>query len=351
MLNTAVKIKTFDRLKASESEYVAWNNFTNRIQAEQWPEDPPVKLEQTVRNLRFIPPFRDMTFWAVWSGDQIVARASIGIMRTEDNQHLADFYIAVLPEMRCQGIAKHLLHEVANIARKENRRLLQTHTDSAISAGEIAIKRLGGRMGIASHTNQLNVSELDRNLIHSWQERAKERAQEFELGFWEGPFPEEELDAIIELIEVMNTEPRENLEMEDWHLTPERVRQEEESMAKRQTERWMMYVRDRKTREFAGFTEVYWNPMDPEKVQQGGTGVLPKYRNKGLGRWLKAAMLEKVLRERPQVKRLRTGNANSNGPMLKINHELGFKPYKSWIDWQVELDKVLEYLKRDDARS
>ncbi|MBI3460811.1 hypothetical protein HY009_07770, partial [Candidatus Acetothermia bacterium] len=70
----------------------------------------------------------------------------------------------------------------------------------------------------------------------------------------------------------------------------------------------------------------------------------PKYRNKGLGRWLKAAMLEKVLRERPQVKRLRTGNANSNGPMLKINHELGFKPYKSWIDWQVELDKALAYL-------
>jgi hypothetical protein len=31
--------------------------------------------------------------------------------------------------------------------------------------------------------------------------------------------------------------------------------------------------------------------------------------------------------------------------MLKINYELGFKPYKTWTTWQVELERVLEYLK------
>jgi GNAT superfamily N-acetyltransferase len=74
------------------------------------------------------------------------------------------------------------------------------------------------------------------------------------------------------------------------------------------------------------------------------TGVFPQYRNKGLGRWLKAAMLERVMRERPEVKVVRTGNADSNAAMLKINHELGFKPYMASAIWQVELDKVREYL-------
>ena len=55
--------------------------------------------------------------------------------------------------------------------------------------------------------------------------------------------------------------------------------------------------------------------------------MLPKYRGHGLGKWLKAAMLEKVLAERPAVKFVRTGNADENVPMLKINHALGFKPY------------------------
>jgi len=74
------------------------------------------------------------------------------------------------------------------------------------------------------------------------------------------------------------------------------------------------------------------------------TGVFPQYRNQGLGRWLKAAMLERVLRERPEVKFVRTGNADSNAAMLKINNQLGFKPYIASALWQVELSKVQGYL-------
>jgi mycothiol synthase len=71
-----------------------------------------------------------------------------------------------------------------------------------------------------------------------------------------------------------------------------------------------------------------------------------KFATYGLGRWLKAAMIDKALRERPQVKRIRTGTADSNAPMLRINYELGFKPYLSVCTWQVETAKVLAYLGR-----
>ena len=74
------------------------------------------------------------------------------------------------------------------------------------------------------------------------------------------------------------------------------------------------------------------------------TGVFPKYRNKGLGRWLKAVMLERILEKRPKAKYVRTANADMNAPMLKINNELGFKPYIAECVWQVETDKVAEYL-------
>lgn len=340
MLQTALKI--FDPQKASESELIAWNDFGNRIKAEMWPEDPPTKLEEELRDLRSIPPFWDVRFWAVWRASEIVATGEADIARTEDNQHLAYCEINVLPELRRQGIAKRLLSLIAEVARKENRRLLMGWTDSAIPAGEAFMKRLGARVGMVSGTNQLNLTDLKRDLMRQWQERAPKT--DFAVGLWEGPYPEKEIESIVALREVMNTAPRDNLEMEDFHRTPEQLRQIETSLAERKTERWTMYAQEIKTGKLAGYTEVFWSPYEPETLYQGDTGVFTQYRDHGLGRWLKAAMLEKVLRERPQVKRIRTGNANSNAPMLKINCEMGFKPYKSWTTWQIELTKALEYL-------
>ena len=77
------------------------------------------------------------------------------------------------------------------------------------------------------------------------------------------------------------------------------------------------------------------------------TGVFPTFRNKGLGRRLKAEMLEKVIADRPQVKYVRTDNADMNAPMMKINSELGFKPYIAECVWQVETEKVSDYLTKN----
>ena len=77
---------------------------------------------------------------------------------------------------------------------------------------------------------------------------------------------------------------------------------------------------------------------------QGNTGVFPEFRGRRLGRWLKAAMLEKVLRDRPEARFLRSSNADSNAAMLRINQELGFRPYLSRTIWQTEIEKIEAYL-------
>jgi RimJ/RimL family protein N-acetyltransferase len=185
---------------------------------------------------------------------------------------------------------------------------------------------------------------LNRDLVRAWQAQARERATDFELGLWEGAYPEEELQDIVALFEVMNSAPRDQLEMEDWRVTPEHLRQMEKQNRARGTTRWTLYAREKSTRKFAGFTEVFWNSNRPQILNQGATGVFPHYRGKGVGRWLKAAMLDKVLRDRPHVRFIRTGNADSNAAMLEINNQLGFKPYISRCVWQVEREKVEAYL-------
>jgi GNAT superfamily N-acetyltransferase len=150
----------------------------------------------------------------------------------------------------------------------------------------------------------------------------------------------------VELHSLLNQQPTGDLDVEDFTHSEDHIRQTENTIFARGNERWTLFAREAESGRFAGYTEVLWNPNRPEIISQGMTGVFPEFRNRGLGRWLKAAMLDRILAERPQAKFVRTGNADMNAPMLKINDELGFKPYIAEAIWQVETERVAEYLSR-----
>ncbi len=340
------QIQLYDPRHAAQHEYAAANRLNNRMRAEREPDDPPITLEEDIQRWRNIPPFVDVKAWGVWNADQseLIANASVAVLRLQENQHIADFGIEVLPKYRCRGIARRLLALCAEVARLENRRLMISGTSSNVPAGEAFMRRIGGELGLSMHTNQVNIAALDRDLIQRWLALGEQNTSEFALEFVDGIYPESELEPIADFLQVMNQQPRENMDMEDWHITPEHLREFEREMVARGQRRWTLFVGERATGKLVGYSEVVWHPTRAEILEQGGTGVSEAYRNKGLGRWLKAAMLDKVLRELPDAKRVRTGNAFSNAPMLKINNELGFRPYQTRYHWQVETQKVLGYL-------
>ena len=333
---------------ANDAPFEALNVIENLIRKESTPEDPPRSLEETTVNWQSFPPLLEKKVWLVWSPDQaeIIAMGDAVILGEEvpHNQHLVQFGITVLPAMRRQGIAKQLLQRIVDFAAEHDKRLLITNTDSAIPAGEACMQWLGAQLALVGETNQLELANLDHELMQAWRHRAQERAGDYELVVWEGPYPETDIHTILEMKEVMNTSPRDDMDVEDVTWTVEQVRKLEAAMLQRGDERWTMVARHQESGQIAGYTEVYWNPLRPEILGQGDTAVFPQYRGLGIGRWLKAAMVEKVLRERPEVKRIRTGNAASNAPMLKINHEIGFTLYRTASVWQIELEKVKQYL-------
>jgi mycothiol synthase len=345
-MTPAIQIQPFDLKNSTQEQYAALNTYNNRLRAERLPDDPPVPLEETIQNLQNVPAFVDFIIWCAWDASHasIVAEGDIILMRTEDNRHLAQFSLGVLPEYRRQGIARQLISLIADAAHADKRRLLITETNERIPAGEIFMDRLGAQKGLVGHVNQLRLDELDRNLLAGWLERGRTLASDFELGLWDGPYPEEQIDAVVQLFELNNQQPFGEIEIEDMHMTAEQLRQSEQASFAHGNQRWTFYVLEKATGKFAGYTETIWNPNRPEILRQDMTGVFPQYRNKSLGRWLKAAMLDKVLTDRPQVKYVRTGNADSNAAMLKINDELGFKPYQATAFWQVEVDSILSFL-------
>lgn len=344
-----IQIKPFNVKNAAQAEYAALNKHDNLLRRERLPDDPPIPVEETLQELKNLPPFVEVKMWCAWDAHQseIVAASLVQLLRMEENQHLAQFDITVLPDYRRQGFGRQLLALVTDAAQADNRRLLLAQTFDRIPAGEAFMTRLGARKGLEGHVNQLRIADLDHNLIEYWLALGHGHASEFELGLWDGPYPEDQLVAISQLVELTNQQPFGDIEIEDMHMTPEQIRQSEQMLFARGSQRWTFYVVDKLAGKFAGYTETVWNPNRPEILRQDMTGVFPAYRNKGLGRWLKAAMLDKVLKDRPQVKYVRTGNADVNAAMLKINNDIGFQPYMANAFWQVEIDRVLAYLGRD----
>lgn len=346
MTPNTIEIVPFDFADAADAEYAALNRHSNRAKAETLPDDPPTPLEEMVAQMKNIPPFVGIYAWTGWNADktEMVATGVMSFLKTDENQHLAQFELNVDPEYRRQGLGSEMLRLAARAASAENRRLLMTDTNERVPAGEAFMQRLGAERGLEMHTNQLALADLDRALLNRWQAEGQKRAAGFTLGFWDGAYPDDQIDAIAKLTDVMNTAPRENLDMEDMHFTPDQIRQQEKMMAAMGTQHWTVYATESTTGRFAGFTEVQWNSNRPEIVSQGGTGVFPEFRGLGLGRWLKAAMLARILADRPEAKYVRTGNADSNAAMLGINHALGFIPYISRCVWQLDTEKALAYL-------
>ncbi len=346
MTTPPFEIRPFPLTGATREEYAALNRLGNRAKAEMLPDDPPTPLEQTIAELQNLPPVFVVQAWAAWSADgaEMVGDANVGYMEADENRHLVQFDVYVLPEHRRQGLGTELLRRAVAAAQSAGRRLMMTGTNERVPAGEVFLSRIGAERGLEMHTNQLTLAELDHALIARWQAEGQARAAGFTLGLWDGPYPDDQLEAIAALNDVMNTAPRDGLDMEDMHFTPEHIRQMEQQMTAGGTQRWTLYATESATGRFAGFTEIFWNPNRPQIVSQGATGVFPEFRGKGLGRWLKAAMLDRVIRERPEARFVRTGNADSNAAMLGINQALGFQPYMSRCVWQLDTDKALTFL-------
>lgn len=341
---TNATVQPFDVTTANDDELRRLYDLNVAEAVELWSEDPVDPFDHWRKELLGAPSWRKHHRWVARGADSTLdgfAKLTLGY--TETNRHIADVDVYVRPERRHQGIARDVLVPALEAAAVDGRTLLNLGGPDGSVASSFAAA-MGAEKRSVERKSRMVLADVDRAMLEAWVERARERAEGYSLLAWDGPCPDEYLERFVQLSMVMNTAPKDDLEMEDWVHTPDRQRENEQRGIDQGFTWWTLVARHDDSDELAGYTEFVFPAAHPEVAWQEATAVDPKHRDKGLGRWLKATNALRLLDERPEVRHVDTWNAFSNGPMLGINIAMGFEVVNTFAAYQITTEALQKRL-------
>ena len=309
--------------------------YLREVLGDDEPEYPPGELRDDLLNVH--RDDIDVTGWIARDGGRTVGFAVVDIRSGMGNDHMAwmpELYVS--PSERRRGVGRALLDEVCRVATAADRTLVIGGYPDGHQAGTAFTTAVGAEHGHRERQNRLRIDELDRSLMERWVEAAQERATGYSLVAFDDRCPDDLLDEFVRMQHVMNTAPRPDA-LDEFQFTAERRRAAEAGLAAWDAHQWVLCARHDETGRLAGYTEIAYGPHRTWIGMQGDTAVDPVHRNKGLGRWLKAVNILRVIDERPQITVVETWNDGTNAPMLGINNEMGFRPVAVWRDGELTL--------------
>lgn len=344
-MSHAFRVTADDASRFTDNDVVAETALFNTIEEVVWPDDPLTSVEDALLVHRAVPSRVRRTSFRAWAPDGALAGyVNVRIDPEEDDDpEVLQCRIIVGDTCRRQGAGSLLLGQVIEFARSERRTRLIGRSYERIPAGEQFALRLDATAASRTHTNRLELRNVDRALLEKWVADGPIRASGYQLTAWDGAIPQERLEEFVDLMLVMNDAPRDDLERNDFTLTSERWREAEDQNRQQGHERWTLVASTTEGR-LVGVHDILWIPTIPGVAFIGSTGVRSEHRGVALGKWLKGAMTLRILDQRPDATEVRTDNADSNAAMLGINNEMGYRPMLGSIMWQAAVEEAARAL-------
>ena len=319
------------------------HEFRRVRQRESRPDDPlrPDDIEEIA--LKRKDPYRIEHRYEISRGSRMLSALSVEVVKPgtpeyETNRHLlwADGYVR--PEERRLGIATRWLPVLLELMEQHGSTIADIWTEEP--AGHAFLKWLGAEEKFSGAENRLRLADVDWAIVERWVSEGPERSPQTRLEVYDGPMPEEMWDDFApQLSLLLNTIPFEDLDHGEIVITAGHMREFVDQMAARGETLHSMLTRE-PDGIISGITDTRFAPYQPTIVFQGFTGVRPEARGRGIGKWLKAAMLLHMRELYPDARWVSTDNAGSNAPMLAINKKLGFREFRAGSEYQISRERL-----------
>ncbi|SDN89153.1 Acetyltransferase (GNAT) family protein [Lentzea jiangxiensis] len=238
-----------------------------------------------------------------------------GYLPTGDNAHLVTGEVVVDERRRGKGIGTALLRHAVRLADRDT-----AEASWVPRGGE------GERWATARGFAVVSSLTLQDLVLTGPLPEPGEVPAGYRLAHWTGRAPEALLDAYADALNTTKDQPMGDSAIELTTYTPERVRQEEDTLSAAGVDVWVVLALYGD--EAAGVTVVHRTLSRPSIGHQRYTGVLPAHRGKGIGRLVKAHLLRRLT----GIEIVETETNSTNEHMRRINHSLGFTDRITTVD-------------------
>jgi len=293
-----------------------------------------------VRELQRATAGRRTAFAAVDGSSTVVGAVQV-LEPLRDNLDRAHVWLSVRPDCWRQGIGSTLLRTAEGVVRAAGRTVIsdQSHSPEASGGAGAAFARHHGFMLAQVDLRQELTLPVDPEVTNpdSGSALGGEHPAYVIETVWD-TLPEEWLEYRAVLARRISTDaPMGDLDLEEEDWDADRVR-EQWARARAQGRRSVESVaRHLQSGRLVGYTDLQISAGTPQLAYQTDTLVLREHRGHRLGAALKRANVVALQRDQPQVRTIRTWNARSNEPMLRVNREMGFVVTGYTHEWQKRL--------------
>ncbi|WP_239082198.1 GNAT family N-acetyltransferase [Actinoplanes teichomyceticus] len=319
---------------AAENELADYYQLALADARTERPDDPEPTYEAAIGRLRTpLTALGRCVHRAAYADGRLVGLISAGLPEDE-NVEQAVVDVKVHPDHRRRGIGTTLLRTLLPTLASERRTLLAGWGLIEGKSGASWAKRRGFRVVYRQVLQGLDVVATDREL---WRVAAPEGYRTVQ---WVGTAPAELLASYAEARSAIHDMPSADWSYRPPTWTPERIRRAEAELRERNVEQRVVAAVHEETGTAVGLTELEFYPHRPDFGYQQETAVLAGHRGRGLGRLMKARMMDWVVQERPGTTHVWTTTADDNVHMRRVNEQIGYATIRVMVNVEVETDAV-----------
>lgn len=267
---------------------------------------------------------------ALSTADTVVGTLLMDLPLTE-NEHIAEFELAVPPEHRNHGYGTALLEHAHSLAHAHQRNTLVTEV--FVPTGRPHTQSPGSRFALHNgYTSALREDRylldlpVDEKVLAGVEAASAPHQRDYGFVSWIGACPDEHLCAYAAMRTVMDADvPLGELDYEPEVWTEERVGDDDRRLAG-QGRRAVTTIALDASGAAVGYSMLLVLEHNPGHVNQEDTLVLRAHRGHRLGSTLKLRNLRLLAEHFGDSRYVHTWTAETNGPMREINAAFGFRP-------------------------